>query len=396
MKTPFVYKLIRKKATDATGARLCIVGVGKTGCMVVDRCAADSVGLKDTVAVIGMDGRHLESLGVATRIKIGDAKGAGGQVRVGREAAERDIEMLRGVVEGCDILIAVAGLGGGTGTGALPVLLKVARESGVFAVALVAMPFGFEGNLRRGVAEEGLKRIQDRADVVMLADAGDLALTGAKTDDPAEAAFARSLSALSAGVGSLWQVLATPTLMSLDQSDFKFLATKGSGTCVFVYGTASGVDRVAKATEMLKTSPGLSHLGGLKGTGGALLCVCGSHNLTMQEVADGIDPLNQELPEDSDVRTGVAIHEGWQNRYFVAAFVADRKRTVKAAPRTTKRTRTVKRGDSHSQVEQPEFNLDVPASPKSGAGRFNRMAATILDGENLDIPTYKRRGIELP
>ena len=182
-------------------------------------------------------------------------------------------------------------------------------------------------------------------------------------------------------------------LISVDPGAFKALVAKGSGVCRFGFGTASGGGRAQATAKALKEGPAFEKGDALRASGAALLCICGSHDMTLQEVADLVGEISASLSEDADLQIATVINEAWRNRIFAAVWLADRRRTVTPAPRPGTRTgTTVKTVIKPAKPAQEELQFDIVGGPR---GRFNNIAATILDGEDLDTPTYKRKGIVL-
>jgi len=191
-------------------------------------------------------------------------------------------------------------------------------------------------------------------------------------------------------------MLSQPLLLGVDPGAFKALAAKGSGACQFGFATASGTGRAKAAAKALKEGPVFKGGETLRASGAALLCICGSHDMTLQEVSDLVGEITAALPEDADLQITAVINEAWRNRIFTGVWLADRRRTVKTAPRPGSRQNPgVKRGPKPPKAPkaaQEELQFDIAGGSRS---RFSNVAATILDGEDLDTPTYKRQGIVL-
>ncbi|NCQ28444.1 MAG: cell division protein FtsZ, partial [Armatimonadetes bacterium] len=236
-----MFKLVRKDKSSAMRC-VCVVGVGDGGSRAVDGVLGGSGG-EGTIAVVNTDPAALAASHAVTKVQIGrtggEAGSTGGDPLVGKAAAEHDIEMRRGLFTDCDALILAAGLGGGTGTGAAPVLLKAARHADVMTFAVVTMPFLFESQQRRVTAQAGLQEMTAAADFVCVIE-NDRLFAGAGAEGDIAAAFARADDALAGGICSLWHMLSQPLLLGVDPGAFKALATKGSGACQFGFATASG------------------------------------------------------------------------------------------------------------------------------------------------------------
>ena len=389
-----IFKLVRKTASGSL-PQVCIAGIGTAGCRVMDRIGSSAI-QGGTFAVLHTNRDVLASCSVQTRVPLGDEAvcggGCGGSVERGRKAAEKDVEMIRGLISDCQALVVVAGLGGGTATGALPILLQAAKGAGIFTAVLLTMPFGFEGEARQRVAGDGLRAIVPLADFT--ATVSNDPLHGG-SDAQIEKAMTRALDDLAAGVCSLWHILAMPSLLALDQGDLRALHMLGGTSCTFEYGMATGAKRAREAVEDLFTRfPDLR--GRLHAGSGVLACVCASRDLVLEEISNVLEPLQEDVPDSSVFRAGVVMHESWRDRIFVSVFTADLRRKVKPVTKDTgEKVKKSKKGKSGgaNRAAQVELQLDGATAPRQG--RFGRTKATILDGEDLDIPTYVRRNISL-
>ena len=395
MSTSQVFKLTRKAGGGAL-PRVCVAGVGTAGVRVIDRIGGGGA-VGATFAALHTNRSVLEGCQVQTRIPLGDGSvsdGCGGAVALGRKAATRDVELVRGLISDCQALILVAGLGGGTATGALPVLLQAAKGAGVFTAVMLTLPFAFEGSARKRLAEDGLRALLPIADFTAVV--SNDSLVGNQQQEAMERALDTALDGLAAGVCSLWQMLAVPSLLSLDQGDLRALGTQGGSACAFAYGMATGPTRANDVMDSLHaTFPGVSSH--LAGGGGVLACVCASRDLSLDEVSAVLHPVHQVVPDAGVFRAGVVLHESWRDRLFLALFLGDSRRKVTATVRSASGggAAVAPKGKSvaGARASQEEFNLDGASA--AGQGRFGRTKATILDGEDLDIPTYIRRNIKL-
>ena len=388
-----IFKLTRKTGAGAL-QQVCVAGIGTAGCRVIDRIGGSGVH-GATFAALHTNRSILEASEVQTRIPLGDeaacAGGCGGVVERGRKALEKDIEMVRGLISDCQALILVAGLGGGTATGGLPVLLQAAKGAGVFTAVMLTMPFAFEGEGRRRVADEGLRTIVPLADFT--ATISNDALVGGG-DKQMEKAMDHALDGLAAGVCSLWQILAMPSLLALDQGDLRALHLLGDTACSFAFGMATGETRATDAAKsLLDQFPDMAER--VRTGNGVLACVCASRDLKISEVDDALSPLQSGVPDSSVLRAGVVMHDSWRDRVFLSVFTVDARRKVAPVIRESGGRGKKTKGKQHvaNRASQEELRLEGATVP--GQGRFGRTKATILDGEDLDIPTYVRRNITL-
>jgi cell division protein FtsZ len=397
-----------------TGPSVAVVGVGHGGTAAVMRLSADWPDSPNVFA-IGTDQEMLErSLIPPThRVQIGEATArgmsTGGNVELGREAAESDRDRLQGVFAGVKMAFLVGGLGGGLATGALPVLARLAREFGVMTVCVVTLPFEFEGDSRRVRAEEGLAELQKAADVVIAVPNQKLfAMIGAgmRIAD----AFAKADAVLSRALYSVWRMISRPGLISLDYADLHALLSRSGGLGVFGYGDGSGPDKAAEAVRELMANPLLDG-GRLLGECESLLVnIAGGPDLTLLEIEAVMAPIRDVLRKDAHLAMGAIVDEAWRDRLTVTVLAAEKWRQdvsgqmqfqldaqrqreeaqgaepeLDAAPSRKLRA-------AREQTGQGDLSLD---SGSRARGRFKDVEPTIMDGQNVDIPTFLRRNMAL-
>jgi len=385
-----MFKLSRSIDSEVP-QRICVLGVGGGGCRAVDYLVGGSGG--PTIAAVNTDSRSLSESKAMTKIQLGisDAEGfgTGGDVDLGRMSGERDVEMIRGMFTDADVAVVVTCLGGGTGSGATPVILKAAHAAGVFTIVLATQPFEFEGEKRKSTAESSLNAVIAAADVTCLIDND--RLFGAVGGKNIKESFEKADKALAAGVRSLWQMLVQPAFMGIDLADLRALVSRSGGACLFGFGDARGVTRGASAVSSLLEGPVFDKGRALRTSGTALVCIAGSHDLTLTEVGDVMSAISKEAPDDCNLIMGTVVNDDWIDRVMVSVFVTDRKRVVTSKPVGGAGTSSSTKGRrNRKRAMQDKLKLDI-----YGKGRFKNVEATILDGMDLDIPTYVRLGIDI-
>ena len=388
-----MFKLTRSTSLPVP-RRVSVVGIGGGGCRAINHVGSGAGG--PAIAALNTDARSLDESRAATKIQIGvedsEGFGAGGDPDLGKLAAEHDVEMIRGLFTDTDVAVIVTCLGGGTGTGATPVALEAAHAAGVFTVVLATLPFGFEGEKRKAIAVEGLRAAVAAADLVCAIPNDHL--FEAVDAKEVKVAFKKADEMLAGGVCSLWQMLVQPAFVGIDLADLSALASRSGAACWFGFGDASGVGRAQTAVGALLDGPVLDKGRTLRTGGAVLICVAGSHDLVLSEVGDVMTAISKEVPEDCDLTMGAVINEKWRDRILVSAFVADRKRVASSTSSTARAASSSppsKGGRKRKKRDlQDKLKLDV-----SGKGRFKNVEATIMDGEDLDIPTFVRRGIQI-
>jgi len=384
-----MFKLSRSLDSPVS-QRVCVLGVGGGGCHAIDQVVG-AVGCP-AVAAINSDTRSLAESKAITKIQIGredaDGLGSGGDVNLGKRGAERDIELVRGMFTNADVAVIVTCLGGGTGSGATPVILAAARDAGLFSIVLATRPFEFEGKKRKNVADTALNILAPVADLVCVIDND--RLFGAVGGDNISDTFRKADKVLAAGICSLWQILVQPSFIGIDLADLQSLVAGSGGVCLFGFGAGTGVTRGASAVNSLLEGPVFDKGRDIRTSGTALICVAGSHDLTLVEVGDVMSAISKATQNDCNLMMGAVVNNDWSDRIMVSAFVTDRKRVVTAKIKhggvsSPKGRRTNKKLDMQNKLK-----LDL-----TGKGRFKKVEPTIMDGQNLDIPTFIRLGIEI-
>lgn len=385
-----MFKLSRSIDSEVP-QRICVLGVGGGGCRAVDYLVGGIGG--PTVAAVNTDSKSLSESKAMTKIQLGvsdsEGFGTGGDADLGRMSAERDIEMIRGMFTDADVAVVVTCLGGGTGSGATPVILKAAHAAGVFTIVLATQPFEFEGEKRKSAAASAEAAVAAEADVTCLIN--NERLFGAVGGSNIKESFEKADKALAAGVCSLWQMLVQPAFIGIDVADLRALVSRSSGACLFGFGDAHGITRGASAVGALLEGPVFDKGRDLRTCDTALVCVAGSHDLTLAEAGDVMSSISKEVPDDCNLIMGAVINDDWVDRMMVSVFVTDRKRVVRSKPSGGSGVSSAPKGRrNRKRVMQDKLKLDVFSK-----GRFKNVEATILDGMDLDIPTYVRLGVEI-
>ena len=298
-----------ESAKDYTGdkigqASVKVVGVGGGGSNAVARMYRERILGVDYMAV-NTDAQHLIQLEVPTKVRIGDkltrGLGVGGNPEIGREAAEESRDDLYELVRGADMVFVAAGMGGGTGTGAAPVIAEIAKEGGALTIAVVTKPFGFEGHKRRKQAEDGIALLRDRVDSLIVIP-NDRLLDMCKNDVTADQAFRLADEVLRQGVQAIAELVTTPGIINLDFADVKTIMS-GAGPAWMAIGTAKGENRAAEAARAAVNSPLLDV--SIEGAKGVLLNVCGGPSLTLHEVHEAAAVIDQMVDPQCNIIFGM-------------------------------------------------------------------------------------------
>ena len=345
-------------------AKIKVVGVGGGGCNAVNRMIEVGVGGVEFVA-INTDAQALSLSNAPIRVRIGDGVtrglGSGGDPAVGAKAAEESRDELRSVLEGADMVFVTAGLGGGTGTGAAPIVAEIARELKALTVAVVTKPFSFEGVRKARAAEEGLKKLGANVDT-LIAIQNDRLLQLVAKDIPLQQAFLVADDVLRQGIQGISEVINVPLLINVDFADVRAIMTNG-GAALMAIGRASGEERALAAAQQAITSPLLDLT--ISGAKGVLFTVRGGEDLAIFEVNQAGELIRQAAAPDANIIFGVGIDKAMGDQFQISVIATgfEPESNARAMPR---------------MVVPTEMRREVPAS-------------TIFDNTDMEIPPFLRR-----
>jgi cell division protein FtsZ len=393
-----------------------LVGVGGAGSNAVDRLKMENLE-RLQLAVINTDAQALSSSPVQDKVLIGagvtHGLGAGGDPELGREAAEADREKIVGVLKDCDLVFLVAGMGGGTGSGAAPIIAEAAAEQGVLVIAFVTMPFSFEGGRRLKQAEESLAAMR-RVCSAVIPLPNDMLLQENGNDTGVLEAFARDDEWIGRAVRSIWTMLFRPGLINLDFATFRQAFQARSGKTLFGLGSGDGPDAAAQAIESLRLCPLLHTPEFSRKADRLLVNIIGGTDLTLTMVKELMTAITDQYGKEAHVIIGAVIDERLQQRLEVCVLG-----TTEMGGRgfTPRHPLAGARGSQSPFVRQLGAKaMPIPAAPEvkrppgvpgkleqneftfSGAesrGYFDKTDRNLFEGEDLDVPTYLRKGIKI-
>jgi cell division protein FtsZ len=376
-------------ANGVTAPRILVMGVGSSGTQTVARMCELNPEL-DAV-VIDTDTKVLEATTVERVIHMGAAVtngfSAGGDVELGRQSIEKDSASIRTQLRQADLLVIVSGLGGGTGSGAVPVITRIAREAGTLVLCMLSLPFAFEGKPILKKAEDALKRIRTHADAIIRVP-NEMMVVRADGDLPIEEAFARSRQMMIKSVFALWRMLSENGVYGLDFACIQTMLRNCDGFCHFASAEASGVNRGTDAAEGILEHRLLNGGKVLVKSAGIIIWLTGGPDLKLSEVETVMNRIQEKLPEDTWVNFGVAVDPAFKKHLSAVVLVAEQWKEPLMDDARRQMGFTFNRRLS---VEQGEFPLETV-----GKGRFTNGESTIREGHDLDVPTYIRRDIKLP
>jgi cell division protein FtsZ len=284
-------------------AQIRVIGVGGGGSNAVNRMIqANMMGIE--FIAINTDAQALLLTDTPHRIRIGDkltrGLGAGGNPSVGAKAAEENTEDLYEALKGSDMVFITAGMGGGTGTGASPIVAQIARELGALTVGVVTKPFAFEGNKRRAAAEEGIANLKQHVDTLITVP-NDRLLQVADKKMPLKEAFRLADDVLRQGIQGISDLITVPGLINLDFADVKTIMS-AAGSALMAIGEASGETRAIDAARMAIASPLLDI--DINGARGVLFNITGGLDLTLYEVNEAADIISTAAHPEANIIFG--------------------------------------------------------------------------------------------
>ncbi|MCC7518199.1 MAG: cell division protein FtsZ [Verrucomicrobiae bacterium] len=394
-----------RRAPSEKRVRIKVVGVGGAGVNAIDRLVEDGF---DQVGLLALntDAQALANCMVADKLQIGErithGLGAGGDPDVGRQAALEDAEAIADAVRGYDLLFLAAGLGGGTGTGASAVVARTARDQGTLVLALVTLPFSHEGAYRDRVARGGLLALQDAADAVICIP-NDKLYDLAGADASVQQGFAPTDAFLSGGVRKIWRMLGTTGLINIDFADLRAVLKRRGGETLVGFGDGEGPDKVEKALESALASPLLNDSETLQRAECALVAVTHGSDFKMAQFRELMKRVSEKFGPQTACKQGPIVDENFQDRISLLIVASTGKSVLPASGRAGAR---VADGEIQTSTLNPS-SVSVPFTGKGKIrqgvlnlnevfrGSFEGAERTVVDGEDLDLPTFIRRKIQL-
>ncbi|RLT46792.1 MAG: cell division protein FtsZ [Chloroflexi bacterium] len=393
--------LVPVGSTDSF-ARIKVVGVGGAGCNAINRMITEGIQGVDFVA-INTDGQALQSCMAPTKVRIGDkltkGLGAGGDPEKGAKAAEESSEEIYAVLKGADMVFVTAGMGGGTGTGAAPLVAQMAKELGSLTIGVVTRPFSFEGDRRKISAEGGIAKMKEKADTLIVIPNDRVLQLVDKKASMADA-FILADSVLYQGVQGIAELISQHGLINVDFADVKAIMGEG-GAALMAIGRASGEERAQKAAEEAMNNTLLDVT--IDGARGILFSITGSESMTLHEVNVAAAIIKESAHPDVNLIFGATIDSemGDEIRITVIATGFDRRAP---GPRRQIADDSVKSSRGLVQMAGDQLNVEAPAAPApatpasppppalgGATGADFKPYSVDLGSNKLDIPAFLRR-----
>ena len=374
------------------GARIKVVGVGGGGGNAINRMV--EMGLKGAEFIsINTDLQALQNSKAPVRLQIGanltKGLGDGANPEMGRQAALEDASKILELLDGSDMIFITAGMGGGTGTGAAPVLASLSNEIGALTVAVVTKPFGFEGRRRAQQAEQGLKELRSCIDTIVVIP-NDRLLETVEKNTPFTKAFLIADDVLRQGVQSISELVLVPGLVNLDFADVKTIM-KGMGKAVMGTGISSGETRAVDAAKRAINSPLLEEMS-MDGARGILINITAGETLTIHEVNQACQLIRENADPSAEIIFGACIDPGMKEDVKITVIATGFDQAGEKSMPSLSVTRNDVQGvavppSAQQQQENLSFYRKAAGAhtPNSGTFPFSE------ERDDLDIPTFKRK-----
>lgn len=377
-------KLAQLKPPFETFARIIVVGVGGGGNKAIQRMLNSRIHGVEFVAV-NLDAQDLNVANTPAKILIGKnltrGLGAGMNPEVGRQAASESKDEIQDALKGSDMVFICAGLGGGTGTGAAPIIAEIARDVGALTVGVVTKPFSFEGAARSRIAEEGWHLLRDNVDALITIP-NDRLLSIIDRKTPLMEAFAKVDDVLRQGVQGISDLITIPGLINVDFADVKAVMAN-SGSALMGIGYASGEDRAIEAAKIAISSPLLEV--SIDGARGVLFNVSGGPDLAMAEINEAAKIITDKIDPDAKVIFGAVQDDKLKKGEIKITVIATGFNN--GMPKTTRPQQT-----GPSLFEEATGNGGIrPMATLQPTESIKEVIGGTFDDTEFDIPAFIRR-----
>ncbi|MBU4386408.1 MAG: cell division protein FtsZ [Actinobacteria bacterium] len=361
-----------------------VVGVGGGGNNAINRMIRDGMTGVDFIA-LNTDAQDLQACDADMKISIGEELthflGTGNQPDIGRESAEEHRDEIKEALKGSDMVFITAGEGGGTGTGAAPVVAEISRELGALTIGVVTKPFEFEGSHRKRQAEEGVEILQDKVDTLIIIPNDKLfEFTDSKIG--IEEAFQKADEVLRYGVQGITDLINIPGLINLDFADVKKILSI-PGSALLGVGDATGEERAIKAAENAVSSPLLE--ASVDGSQGIIINVTGGPDLSLQEARDAAEIIRGACDPDAEEIFGVIIDETLHDKVKVTVIASGiepgRLGFERPERKTSRRQIEAEVGEAAGLKER---------KPKRRITPTERERKTVVEEDDITIPPFLR------
>ena len=379
-------------------AKIKVIGVGGAGGNAINNMIDSKLqGVRFIAA--NTDAQALEVSKATVKLQIGEqltqGLGAGANPQIGREAALENADAIKNALEGSHMVFITAGFGGGTGTGAAPVIAEICKEMDVLTVAVVTKPFSFEGGKRAKQAEEGIDVLRKVADTVITIPNDRLRGLASKNARMIDM-FKKADEVLLHSVKGITDLIMIPGLINLDFADVKTIMSK-AGMAIMGIGIARGDNRAIEAAERAISHPLLEDIS-ISGAKGVLMNITSNSDLTMEEMTEASDRIYNEVGKDAEIIWGTAVEDsiGDEMRVTVIATGIDSGSEAEIKNELRGKVRDITADDLNDAVDydEPTFIRRKHAVGESSGGTYRGYKGIVIDNtdlSDLDVPTFLRK-----
>jgi cell division protein FtsZ len=390
-------------------AQIKVVGVGGGGGNAVNRMINEGLGGVEFIS-INTDNQALMLSKAKTRVRIGDkltrGLGAGGNPEIGHKAAEESADELYEVLRGADMVFIACGMGGGTGTGASPIVAQIAKELGALTIGVVTRPFTFEGARRTQAAEAGIEALKSQVDTLIVIPNDRLAQIADKRAT-LQQAFSLADDVLRQGIQGISELITVPALINLDFADVRTIMSEG-GAALMAVGRATGDDRARKAADAAISSSLLDVT--IDGARGILFNITGGADMTLFEINEAAAIIKESAHPDVNLIFGAQVDEGMGDevRITVIATGFEHSRVARRidAQNTMPIRQPVQQPRTSAPAPQPQQRMAAPLpqqsetppqerpiqqTPPPAPAQRTPQQPTIYDQDDIEIPTFLRK-----
>jgi len=388
-----------------------VIGLGNGGCKTVNYLAGqwakgpELVAL-NTEASMPSKNKSLRYIQMDTGIIKG--MGTGGDPHIGQQLAKANLAVVKELFNDKSLVFLIVGLGGGTGTGAAPLLVEEASKEGAMTLSFATLPFEFEGKLRMERATQGMAALQKVSDaVISMPNQRLLAMINERSN--LNNAFKISDEMLTQGIQATWRIVCEETAISIDFADLCELVKRGNGACAFACAHGKGRNKVKSVIKAIRNHPLLESGSVIARANSALISIIGGPDISLKEINEIVAGILPAAGRNALIKTGVGCEPALRDKLFITILVSEQQTMPEIHPEPgietqIKADNTVSNfpGSSKQTAKRTALFDATPSvssrQPKlaqgnlfEAPGRFKEIDPTIIDGNNLDIPTYLRR-----
>lgn len=366
-------------------ATIKVIGVGGGGSNAVNRMIEEGMPGVEFM-VVNTDAQAIDTSLTRERVQIGGkltrGLGAGGDPEVGRKAAEESREDLTEVLDGCDMVFITAGIGGGTGTGASPIIADIAKKTGALTIGVVTRPFSFEGRQRQRIADEGIERLKNAVDTLIVIQ-NDRLLKIVDKRASLNEAFRTADDVLRQGIQGISELITVPGLINLDFADVRTVMSEG-GAALMAVGQANGEDRARLAAQAAMTNELLDVT--INGASGILFNVTGGPDMSLFEVNQAAEIIQETADPNANLIFGAVIDDKMGDSMRITVIATGFGQIRTSRPRFSFASSEPSNSEVGSSTSPPTRE-ETPKPPAQRPGTYADEPAE----DNLEVPAFLRR-----